>query len=425
MRKLPLLFGLLGPGILVAATGVGAGDLVTASLAGSRLGLALLWAAWVGSVLKWYLNEGIARWQMATETTLLEGWVEKLGRWVQWLFIAYLAVWSLFVAGAIMSAIGVATVGLFGLEDHPSATALGKIFGNVFSLVGIVLVLVGGFRVFEVVMSACIGVMFIAVVSTSLLLPETDWSGIARGLIPGQIPEFSGVGLKWLIGVLGGVGGTVTLLSYGYWIRERGRRGEAGLRACRIDLTVGYAMTAIFGIAMMIVASRIELPNDTKGTRVLVQLAKELESLFTGGRLVFLIGAWGAIFSSLLGVWQSVPYLFADFLSLCRGQKPEERRAIDFDRTKAYRIYLLAIGIVPAPLIWFYSLADVQLAYTTLGAASMPLLALTLLLLNTRKTFVGERYRNNWATNVILVLTLAAFLFFGGYQIWEKLKGSS
>lgn len=38
----------LGPGIVVAATGVGAGDLVATLIAGSRFGYALLWAAVVG-----------------------------------------------------------------------------------------------------------------------------------------------------------------------------------------------------------------------------------------------------------------------------------------------------------------------------------------------------------------------------------------
>jgi hypothetical protein len=31
---------------------------------------------------------------------------------------------------------------------------------------------------------------------------------------------------------------------------------------------------------------------------------------------VFLLGFWGAVFSSVLGVWQSAPYLFADFVAL-------------------------------------------------------------------------------------------------------------
>jgi len=85
----------LGPGILIAATGVGAGDLLTASYAGSRHGLVLLWAAWLGAVLKWFLNEGIARWQMATATTVLEGWTERLGRWVRWVFLGYLLVFGI------------------------------------------------------------------------------------------------------------------------------------------------------------------------------------------------------------------------------------------------------------------------------------------------------------------------------------------
>ena len=43
-------FGLraIAPGILVAATGVGAGDLLIASLAGSALGIGILWAAVAG-----------------------------------------------------------------------------------------------------------------------------------------------------------------------------------------------------------------------------------------------------------------------------------------------------------------------------------------------------------------------------------------
>jgi len=55
----PGLLSIVGPGILVAATGVGAGDMLTASLGGSAVGVVILWAAVVGAVLKWFLNEGI------------------------------------------------------------------------------------------------------------------------------------------------------------------------------------------------------------------------------------------------------------------------------------------------------------------------------------------------------------------------------
>ena len=113
------LFVLLGPGLLVAATGVGTGDLLTASLAGSRHGLALLWAAWMGAVLKWFLNEGVARWQMATGTSLLQGWVDRLGRWIRWVFLGYLLVWTVFTGGALINACGVAGTGILPLGYVP------------------------------------------------------------------------------------------------------------------------------------------------------------------------------------------------------------------------------------------------------------------------------------------------------------------
>jgi Mn2+/Fe2+ NRAMP family transporter len=50
----------------VAATGVGAGDLIAASVAGRRFGLAVLWVVVLGALCKGVLNDGIARWQLAT-----------------------------------------------------------------------------------------------------------------------------------------------------------------------------------------------------------------------------------------------------------------------------------------------------------------------------------------------------------------------
>ena len=52
-------FKLILPGILVAATGVGAGDLATAGFAGAKFGVGVAWAVVFGAVLKWVLNEGL------------------------------------------------------------------------------------------------------------------------------------------------------------------------------------------------------------------------------------------------------------------------------------------------------------------------------------------------------------------------------
>jgi Mn2+/Fe2+ NRAMP family transporter len=278
------------------------------------------------------------------------------------------------------------------------------------------LVLVGGFRLFERLMSVCIGVMFAAVLVTALMA-RPDWAAVGTGLIRPSIPEG---GLPWVLGILGGVGGTVTLLSYGYWIREQGREGAAGVRACRLDLGLGYIMTALFGVAMVMIGSRVNIEGG--GAKVAPVLADQLGQIMgPAGRWVFLIGFWGAVFSSLLGVWQSVPYMFADFLHVRRGRGDENRRAVDFTKTSAYRAYLVALAIVPLPVLWI-SVTRAQLMYAVLGSLFMPLLALTLLIMNNRTDWVGKRYRSGWLTNAILVITLAFFAYVGYTGAAEKIR---
>ncbi len=404
---------LLGPGILVAATGIGAGDLLTASLGGSVVGLSILWAAGVGAMLKWFLNEGIARWQMATGTTLLEGWVDKLGQWIRWVFLGYLLIWSLLTGGALLNACGVAGTGIFPLTGDLKTSKI--IWGIIHSLLGLVLVLAGGFKLFERLMSLCIGLMFVTVISAAVLV-RPDWTAVARGLLVPSIPPD---GMVWLLGILGGVGGTATLLSYGYWIREKNRSGTEGMRMCRIDLAFGYFVTALFGISMIIIGSTVSLSG--KGPTVAITLADQLSlSLGSFGRWIFLIGFWGAVFSSLLGVWQSVPYLFADFLSLQQRRTAHVLIPKDLAQTVGYRVYLVALALVSIPLLWG-SVEWAQKSYAVLGSLFMPLLSLTLLLMNNRTAWVGKKYRNGWLTNMVLVMTLVFFAGMAGYTIYTKL----
>ena len=62
-------------------------------------------------------------------------------------------------------------------------------------------------------------------------------------------------------GVLGGVGGTLTMLSYGYWIRRR--RGAEGLKISRLDLAVSYGVTSFFSV-VIIIGSKLDLTNVAK-----------------------------------------------------------------------------------------------------------------------------------------------------------------
>ena len=191
-------------------------------------------------------------------------------------------------------------------------------------------------------------------------------------------------------------------------------------------------MTAMFGLAMVMIGSRVSIE---KGPTVALELAGQLELILgPPGRWIFLFGFWGAVFSSLLGVWQSVPYLFADLTSLIgRQRRPSEGRpgdegALDpaeivrLSETRAYSGFLLGITVVPLCLLWI-SIQQVQLVYAMVGAFFMPLLALSLLVMNNRVGWVGASFRNGWIANSALVATLLFFAYVAAREVVRSFGG--
>jgi Mn2+/Fe2+ NRAMP family transporter len=400
---------ILGPGLLLAATGVGGGDLATATFVGGMLGTAVLWAIALGAFMKFVVTEGLARWQLATGQTILEGAVHHLGPIVIWIFLPYFLLWSFFVASAQMSANGVSLHALLPVFDDATH---GKIaFGVLSSLAGLAIVLRGGYRWFEAAMKICIGVMFVTVAITAVAL----WPGtgeVLRGLFVPTLPRADPEAIVWTVSLIGGIGGTLTVLGYGYWMREAGRTNPEDLRTCRIDLAASYFMVALFGILMIIVGQSVRLEGE--GTAMLVVLSERLgEELGPAGRWLFLIGTFGTVFSSLLGVWQATPYLFAECwrLGVRRDGKPVDTTA------PPYRWFLLVMAIVPM-IGLFASFREVQKLYTFIGAYIFPTLALVLIVFNSRTAWVGPRFKNHPAT----ILVLAGVLVFFTWLALENIE---
>jgi Mn2+/Fe2+ NRAMP family transporter len=384
----------LGPGIVIAATGLGAGDLIAASVAGAKYGIAILWAAVLGALLKFALNEGLARWQLATGTTLLEGWVRRLPRFWSTYFFVYLLLWSFIVAGALIAATGLAL--------HAMMPAISvEVGGIVQSLVAAGLVLFGRYRLLEVMMKFFILLMFTVVLYCAVAL-KPDWGAIIGAIAVPRLPEGS---LFFLLSVMGGVGGSVTLLSYGYWMRERGWSGSEHLKQVRTDLLVAYALTGLFGIAIMVISAGVS-PDVLTGSKMVLAVAEQMGvTVGDVGKWCFLIGFWGAVFSSMLGVWQGVPYLFADFVHEWRKKGGE--KVID-TRSVPYRAYLAYLAVPPMILLWSGKPVWVVLIYAVAGAAFMPLLAGLLLYMNGVRDWLGPMRNRSFAN---LSLLLAVLLF--------------
>jgi Mn2+/Fe2+ NRAMP family transporter len=249
------------------------------------------------------------------------------------------------------------------------------------------------------------------------------------GLVVPRIPDIGGAGLNKTVALLGGVGGTVTVLCYGYWIREEGRDSVTHLNDCRIDLAVGYAMTAIFGISMVIIGAALG-EVEGKGATLVVNIANLIEkNVPTGGvvaKWAFLVGAWGAVFSSLLGVWQAVPYLFCDFARLFFGSSIVQSDAAKSDSaiistgSRQYRVSLLALATIPILGLYAVDFTTAMLVNGIIGALFIPMLAATLLYLCGGPRVLAENANSRWS-NTVLCLMLVLFIVTAGFKLYSSL----
>lgn len=414
----------IGPGIVVAATGVGAGDLVATLIAGSNFGYTLLWAAVVGCLVKISLAEAAGRWHLSTGRTLFDGWA-SLGRWTTWFFVVYVVVWGFVYGAAAMSSSALPLQALF-----PDVMDL-KSWAIACGLVGLVFVWFNKYAVFEKVMTVLVGVMFVVTVYLAIRVTPNLGDAFA-GLLP-VLPDEKDSVLNTL-GLIGGVGGTITLAAYGYWVNAKGWTNTGWMKVMRLDNRVAYITTGIFVVAMLFVGAELLHSANVaiaSGDKGLVQLSDILEAEYgTATAKFFLIGFFATSFTSLIGVWHGVSLMFADFVARYRHQSESVGESVgeatgaevasgERERSWPFRAYLLWLTFPPIVLLFQGQPFRLVILYGVLGAAFLPFLAGTLLwLLNTSRT--PREWRNGLLSNAMLVLAGLLFLVLCVKQIWDQ-----
>lgn len=415
MSARPNFLKLAGPGLVVAAAGIGSGDVVAASVAGARYGVVLIWALVLGAFFKFVLTEGIARWQLATGLTALEGWATYLPPWVKAYFAVYVLFWTVAVTAALTNATGLGMANLTGgAISQPWAAVLHSLFGGAF-------VLLGGYGKFETLVKALVAVMGFTILICAALT-FADPVGVVRGTLVPTVPPGGGL---YVLSVIGGIGGSITMLSYNYWMREERIEGDRYLGYVRGDIGVAYLFTAIFGVSILLIANQtFFLPGVAITDAQAVPLMAEMLGQVLGpfGVWAFSVGFWAAVFASLLGVWQSVPYLYADFYGIVKKFSPEERAEVVKVTSKPYRLALLWVSLVPLPFAFTGRPIAVIVTYTIVGSLFVPFLAATLLYLNNKVPWTSGVPRNHWVTNVLLVVILALFLAVGAQEVVNAIR---
>jgi Mn2+/Fe2+ NRAMP family transporter len=186
---------------------------------------------------------------------------------------------------------------------------------------------------------------------------------------------------------------------------------------------VAYLVTGLFVVATLVVgaellySAKIAVSTGDKG---MLDLSTVLEDRYgSAAGKVFLVGFWAAAMSSLVGVWNGVSLMFADFVGHLRGHgadHPASRAGGTY-----YKAYVLWLTVPPIALIFLGQPVYLILAYGVLGAFFMPFLSVTLLwILNTDR--VPREWRNRLPSNIGLVVCTLAFGALAVNEIVKALK---
>jgi Mn2+/Fe2+ NRAMP family transporter len=400
-----------GPGIVIAVTGVGAGDMVSSLVAGTDFGMVLLWAVVLGAILKYFLTEGIGRWYMASGQTILQGW-RSLGRWAIWYFVIYLFIVT-FVFGAAVTS----TAALAVDAALPGVLPLWA-WAALHSVAAFIIVGIGRYGLFEMIMKTFAALKFGIVILLAILLAPA-LGEVVLGFVP-RIPEGA---LINVLAIIGGVGGTYSLAAYTYWVRERGWRHSDWIPTMRTDLGFGYALTALFMVSMLIIGAELLFGtgtsiSDEEGLLALVDPMQDRFGLLA--RWAFLIGFWAVATGAMLGAWNGGAYLFADCVRTIREAPDEEASDYLSEKSIFFRGFLAWMSFPPMILLAFGEPVLLVIVYASLGALFLPFLAITLLiLLNSQR--VTPEYRNRLVSNVVLAVSVIPFIVVGVQEVLGSL----
>jgi Mn2+/Fe2+ NRAMP family transporter len=208
-------------------------------------------------------------------------------------------------------------------------------------------------------------------------------------------------------------------------MREEKIDAPGHLGYVRGDVAIAYLFTAIFGMSIMLIADQAFYRAGVTITdaQAVPKMAEMLGTMLgTFGVYAYSIGFWAAVFASLLGVWQSVPYLYADFYGVLKKLPHDARQRLTAVTSTPYRLALIFITLVPLPFAFIRRPILVIVTYTIIGSLFVPFLAATLLYLNNRIKWTTPVPRNHWTTNVILIAILILFAVVGAQEVLNALR---
>ena len=406
-----------GPGIIVVLTWLGAGDVVDMGVAGSNYGYSLLWVLVVAVFMRFVLVSLIGRYQLCNQHG--EGVLDGLVRFHP----AYAPI--LFFGAVIMGHVyeSYMTVGEGEVLRNVSGVGEVWMWAILCNAVAMVLVLKGGYNSLETLFKLFLGLLSISFVGSAIWVGFSGLDvlqGLYRVEMPGQLGDFDP--LMVAMAMIGAVGGSFMNLVYPYFLEEKGWKGPQYRKVQVYDLLLGVVVMIILNVAVWVLGAELLFPD--KRISTLEDLPNLLSTVLgPGGRLLFYVGVFSAVFTSVVGHAVGLAAVGSHALLWWQTGKrptPEEYRASPTHR----RIILWCLI---SPLIWTIpgmpDFVTLTLAANSGQVVLLPLLAGGIWRITSGKQYIGEKWKTTWWENGIMAI-LFTLAIYGAIQSGGILVGN-
>ncbi len=454
----------IGPGLILAASIVGTGELINTTSLGARAGFGLLWLILLSCVIKVFVQVELGRYAITHGKTTLAAFDSLPGpragaSWLCWLWLIMMLTTQAQIA-AMEGTVGQAAQMAFPGASQTVADTAGRLvtswgqylarhqeyfWAGLTTLAAVVLLLSGGYRRLERITTILVAAVTLFTVASVLILQWTSfritWSNLGGGFklaIPSTVVAlaFSAFGIT-------GVGAS-ELVAYPYWCIEKGyarytgergkddawaHRARGWIRVMQLDAWFSMAVFTVATIAFYLLGAAVLHPQDLnpQGPEMIRTLSRMYLQPLEGTplawlrpftRVGFLLGAWAVLFKTLYVATAANSRLTADFLNLVGVWHP----AGPADRERMVKCFCVAYPTLSLGL--YFVFREPQGLIKTGGIAQalmLPFIAGATIYLRRRDT--DRRVGPSRLSDLLTWVAFLAITAVAMYSTYDQFKG--
>lgn len=384
----------IGPGIILAGSIVGSGELILTTWLGAKYGFAFLWLVVYSCIIKVFVQIELGRYAISSGKPTLAALDSLPGprwrsHWLVW--------WWFFMLLATVSQLGGMIGGVQQALDLTRPGVAPWMWGVFIAGSVIVLLLSGGYLMIERLTTVLVVGVTAFTVLGAVALQFTDlavgWREMVVGLIPTLPQDNEAANLAFTCFGITGVGAN-ELYYYPYWCVEKGyarwtgprtndeaweRRAKGWMRVLQLDAWVSMvvftaATLAFYFLGAGVLHAQGKVPEKQEMINVLSHLYEPSFGAWTVP--AFLIGAWAVLFKTLYVSSAGHSRLTADFFGLAKFVNlpdSDSRRAWIRGLCVFYPLLALALFLVfganPQAMMMFGAMVQAATLPIICGAA--------------------------------------------------------